>query len=268
MNVVDANLLSKPNDLVARNLGIPVIAVIGLPLLALLALLFLGFGFALQSQRTDLTRNYSERTAEFLARDLADQLGRLMTPAAHYVDGLAAEIREAGCNTGACVFALIEKQRAQAASIPPQVAYVRFGSRDGHVFSIFKVDENDSGFRGTVRTMENDPGRLLLMEPGAEAKSHPFNLFDKGWYQGGIIDSEPIWSAPYRNIVTNRCKRGDSNTWNVNRLVRIDDMQGKPLGVLTADLCISRIASFLQNVTGKVVEKISIRPRSGEDILV
>jgi hypothetical protein len=111
--------------------GIPVVAIIGLPLLALLSVLFLGFGFALKRQQADLTKTYFERTAEFLARDLADQLGQLFTPAAEYADKLAATLAEAKCATDECVFAILRMQRAIADRIPQQVAYVLFGDRTG-----------------------------------------------------------------------------------------------------------------------------------------
>ncbi|ATU95606.1 hypothetical protein [Phyllobacterium zundukense] len=189
MNIVDRNAKQRPDNLLRNNFGIPVIAIVGLPLLALFVALFLGFGLVLQSQRTDLTRTYSERTAEFLARDLANQLGKLLTPAAQYVDNLAATIKRAECKTADCIFAIIQMQRANPGAVPSQIFYIRFGGRSGHVFSIFKVAENDQGFSGTVKTSEPDPNQLVVLEPGKLPRAKPYNLFTRGWYQGGMIDA-------------------------------------------------------------------------------
>jgi hypothetical protein len=122
MDVVGPKI-SKKLGQDGNKLGIPVIAIIGLPLLALVIVLFLGFGFALQSQQADLTKTCSERTAEFLSRDLADQLGQLLTPAAEYTDRLAATLEQAKCSNADCAFALIRMQRDVPSAIPSQVAY-------------------------------------------------------------------------------------------------------------------------------------------------
>ena len=249
-------------------LGIPVIAIIGLPLLALLIVLFLGFGFALQRQQADLTRTYSERTAEFLARDLADQLGQLLTPAAEYTDTLAETLERAKCSNADCAFSVIRAQRDVASAIPAQVAYLRFGGTDGQLFSIYKRDQNDSGFLGTVESRKDDSSQLIISEPGKEPRTMPYAYNNTGWYQAGMVRAEPIWSAPYRGRITNICKHGEGDSWNLQRVVRVNGIEGKPLGVLAVNVCLTRASLFLQNMIGKTVEKITIHTRSGENILV
>jgi hypothetical protein len=162
MNIVDAKALPKPQDSAESNFGVPVVVVIGLPLLALFIVLFMGFGLALQSQRTDLTKTYSKRTAESLARDLADQLGQLLTPAAEYADRLAATLEKAKCTTDECAFAIVRMQRAIASRIPQQVAYLIFGARNGQLFSIYKIDQSDQGFLGTVETPQGNSNQLII----------------------------------------------------------------------------------------------------------
>lgn len=251
-----------------NKLGIPVIAIIGLPLLALLIVLFLGFGFALQRQQADLTRTYSERTAEFLARDLADQLGQLLTPAAEYTDTLAETLERAKCSNADCAFSVIRAQRDVASAIPAQVAYLRFGGTDGQLFSIYKRDQNDSGFLGTVESRKDDSSQLIISEPGKEPRTMPYAYNNTGWYQAGMVRAEPIWSAPYKGRITNICKLGEGDSWNLQRVVRVNDVEGEPLGVLAVNVCLTRASLFLQNMIGKTVEKITIHTRSGENILV
>ena len=249
-------------------LGIPVVAIIGLPLLALLIVLFLGFGFALQRQQADLTKTYSERTAEFLARDLADQLGQLLTPAAEYTDTLAETLEQAKCSTADCAFSVIRAQRDVASAIPAQVAYLIFGGTNGQLYSIYKRDQSDSGFLGTVESPKGDSSQLIISEPGKTTRTMPYDYYRAGWYQAGMVRAEPIWSAPYKGRITNICKLGEGDSWNLQRVVRVNDAEGKPLGVLAVNVCLTRASLFLQNMIGKTVEKITIHTRSGENILV
>ncbi|MEP7453644.1 EAL domain-containing protein [Phyllobacterium sp. SB3] len=248
--------------------GIPVVAVIGLPLLMLLIVLFLGFGLILQTQRADLTTTYAKRTAEFLARDLANQLDTLVTSLQHYGDNLSRRIKAAGCKTPDCVFNMLSTERAVPVRVPPQVSVLRFGGANGHLFGIYRTQETDRDFKGVVKTELNNPSRLVITEPGLVIEED-HSLFARGWYQGGTISKAPFWSAPY--IATNTsdlCAATQGSVWSMSRVLRIDGPDRKPLGVLTMDMCINRIATFLQGATGETVHEIAIFTPSGEKLSV
>lgn len=260
----------NPRDTARESLfGIPVVAVIGLPLLTLLIVLFLGFGLTLQTQRADLTKTYAKRTAEFLARDLANQLGTLVTPLEHYGDDLSKRIKATGCKTPDCVFNMLRIERAVPARVPQQVSLLRFGGTNGHLFGIYRTQEIDRDFKGVVRTDLNNPSRLIITQPGMPIIEENYNLLGRGWYQSGMIGSAPYWSAPY--VATNTsdlCAAAQGSVWSMTRVLRIDGADRKPLGVLTMDMCINRMATFLQGATGETVQEIAIFTPSGERLSV
>ncbi|MHC1550781.1 EAL domain-containing protein [Phyllobacterium sp. K27] len=252
-----------------RIFGVPVVAVIGLPLLTLLIVLFLGFGVILQNQRSELTKTYAERTAEFLARDIANQLGDLVTPLEDYADNLAARVKAAGCNNADCVSSFIEADQASADRIPEQVSVLRFGATNGHLFGIFKIQETDRDFKGLATSQADNPSRVVVKRPDRPTYEIDFNLFERGWYKGGMIDKAPAWSAPYVvKRTSDLCASTQGSEWTMTRVLRIDGPDRKPLGVLSLDMCISRIAAFLQGMTGKTVHEIGIFMPSGEELLV
>jgi len=268
MVIMDEEAKYNIDNVSERGFGIPVVALVGLPLVALLLVVFLGFGLVLESERNTLGKTYSERTAEFLARDLADEMGDLMSPAAIFIASLAAKIENAPCKTADCVFSFVEKQRDLAGLVPSQIAYIGFGEVGGRYLGIFKTGENDQWFLGTTKTSVMDQTRLDIMAPGASFSVQDYDVHARGWYQGGIIGSKPIWSAPYKNMSAVTSLPRKNNKWSLTRVVRIDDPDGKPLGVLAADVDLNPIAAFLQRMTGKTLAKLSIHTISGEEISV
>ncbi len=252
-----------------RIFGIPVVAVIGLPLLALLILLFLAFGLILNNQRSALTKAYAERTAEFLARDIANQLGDLVTPIEEYTDNLAARIKAAGCSNAECVFSFIAADRALPERVPIQVSVLRFGATNGHLLSIFKTKETDRDFKGIAMSRADNPARVVVERPDRPSYEIDFNLFERGWYRGGMIGRTPTWSAPYVvKRTSDLCATKQGSEWSMTRVLPIFGPDRKPLGVLAVDMCVNRIAAFLRSATGKTVQEIGIFTPSGEELLV
>lgn len=252
-----------------RIFGVPVVAVIGLPLLALLIVLFLGFSLILQTQRTDLTKTYADRTAEFLARDIANQLGHLVTPLEEYADAFAARVKAAGCSNAECVFSFIEADRATPERVPIQVSVLRFGASNGHLLSVFKIKETDRDFKGQGKTQSDNPSRLLVTRPDRPMQERDFNLFERGWYRGGIVGRTPTWSAPYVvNNTSDLCASTQGSVWTMTRVLPIFDPDRKPLGVLALDMCVNRISAFLSSATGNTVQEISVFTPSGEELSV
>ncbi len=267
MNIADADAQDRQDTQLVRRFGVPVIALVGLPLIALLLLVFVCFVLILQSERINQGKVYSERTAELMAIDIADELGQLISPTTAYVDRLVAEIKAASCNTSECVFAIVEKQAASIDEIPAQASYIGFGGADGQFSGIFKTGEHHQQFLGSARTDASDPTRLNMKFPDKAFTIHPYIVRERGWYQGGSIRPEPIWSAPFLHVAPgNSAQR--VNEWSMSRIVRINDAGGKLLGVLSVDVDLRPIAAFLQHMTGKAFSNISIHTRSGEYISV
>lgn len=266
MNIADADAQDPHNPRQARGPGIPLIALVGLPLVLLLFLVFLGIGWVVQTERTNQSRIYSERTAEILAGDIAGQLGQLISPTSDYVEALRAEIKSASCRTAACVFAIVKNHAAAPDTIPPEAAYVAFGAESGQFFGIFKINAHDDKLLGRAQTDANDPTRLDLISPTNTVTVKPYILHDRGWYQGGGIRQEPIWSAPFKYVAPGNAPEM-LGAWAMSRIVRVDDPDGKLLGVITADVDLRPIGAFLQQMTGKAFANLSIHTRSGEFIV-
>lgn len=249
--------------------GIPVVAVIGLPLLALLIVLFLGFGFVMQSQQAQFAKTYSARAAEFLAYDLAGQLEKLLTPAAQYVDDLAATIERSNCTAVDCVFAIVRLQKTLSATIPGQITFVGFGGSNGNLFGISRPRAGNTDFLGTASTSITDPTHLNVTSPGSPTVDVAnYNVTERGWYQAGAVDPEPVWSAPYKRVTLGRHNPLETESWRLTRVARINTRDGKLLGVIVADISLNRIAAFLQGMTGRTLQKVSILSRSGETISI
>lgn len=268
MHIGDAKTPSKLQDSTELSFGIPVIVFIGLPVLALLVLLFLGFGFILQSQRADLTKTYFERTAGFLASDLADQLGKQLTPAAQYVDTLAATIKRADCQTLDCVSFVIRTQRAIPSRVPSQITYIGFADMNGRFFGVFKPNCKSVNFPGTAAMSETDPTQLELTTPGHVFRVEQYNAREKGWFQAGAIGAEAAWSAPYQRELNDRHLPDEEATWRLTRVLRIKRSDGQLLGVLLVDISMDPIARFLREMTGKALDRISIYTHSREMISI
>ncbi|EJN02330.1 EAL domain-containing protein [Phyllobacterium sp. YR531] len=250
--------------------SIPVIAVIGLPLLTLLILVFIGFGLTLRDHRSELTKAYSERMSKAVALDLGRQLSDLITPVEQYVDGVTRQIKAAGCKTTACVNSLIQKEYLKPDLVPLQIAGIRFGGMDGRLNGAFRYQEKQVEFAGRFDSIEDNPSRFAVTLAGRELFSFVFDLYSQGWYQAGMIGKSAVWSAPYHgDNANNLCQQGALQDWSLTRIVRIDDPDGKPLGVLGADMCINEIGALFKRVTsGHTVEKISIITPSTERIFI
>jgi EAL domain-containing protein (putative c-di-GMP-specific phosphodiesterase class I)/GGDEF domain-containing protein len=251
-----------------RRFGISLVALVSIPFVLLLVLVFLCFGLILQSQQKNFGRIYSERTAEFLAHDLADEMSSLMSPAANFVDELAANIEMKLCRTADCVFSLVFKQRDIAGLIPAQIAYIGFGEVGGRFVGIFKTGETDRWFLGTTKTTGTNNNRLDILAPGISFSVEPYDVLARGWFQGGIVGRKPVWSAPYKNMSAGTTLQRNNNKWSLTRVARVDDPDGKPLGVLAVDVDLNPIAAFLNRMTGRTVAKLSIHAISGEEISV
>ncbi|MCO4319200.1 EAL domain-containing protein [Phyllobacterium sp. 21LDTY02-6] len=249
-----------------RRSRVPVAAVIGLPLLALLLLLFAAFGVILRAEQTELVRVYSERTAQLLAEDLARHLAELTAPSAEYFDTLHRNVINRGCDTSDCIFDLIPQERLRSSEIPAVVNFITFGDVTGRLEGITRLSVDDAEFLGRAVAPAGDRNPLTMYLGNETRTNEDFVTSRRPWYATGITSPDVQWSPPYNSGRICALRWSSSENWRIMRVARIDGKDGQPLGVLGVEVCLGRIAVFLQEARTNTLERVGILTPFGQVI--
>ncbi|QND54932.1 EAL domain-containing protein (plasmid) [Phyllobacterium sp. 628] len=247
---------------------IPVVVLVGVPLVTLMLLAFLSLGLILQHERNALSAESSERVADLLSRDMQERIDGRFAPVASFVDTLVAKADQSGCHSTSCMFTLIDEMRASPTDVPEEVGLIGFGDNQGQFKAAFRTKASGLSFAGNIQSMPDDPHKRETTVPGMPDAFETYDIRDRQWYQRGILSNAPVWTAPFKSIWDGSKKIGGDRPWNVTRVTRISDADGKPLGVIAVDVDMGEIASLIGKMAGNTLKSVSFISDMGNEISV